>query len=66
MGFYEDIVESLNEAIEYEKDNIKAKIVPESKEYETFIEGVDGFTDDYFTTLESRDNNDIPPERETL
>lgn len=62
MNVYKSIIQGLNEAIEYEKGNIKVR----TKEYETFIEGVNGFTDDYFTALESRDNNDIPPERETL
>lgn len=66
MNVYKSIIQGLNEAIEYEKGNIKIKTVPESKEYETFIEGVSGFTDDYFTVLESHNNDDIPSERETL
>lgn len=41
-------------------------LVPKSKAWETFMEGVNGFTEDYFTVLENRDNGDIPPERETL
>lgn len=40
-------------------------IVPKDKEWDTFLEGIKGFTDDYFEVLESRDD-DLPPERETL
>lgn len=66
MNVYKSIIQGLNEAIEYEKGNIKVRTVTKSKSWETFIEGVEEFTDDYFTALESRDNDDIPPERETL
>lgn len=41
-------------------------LVPKSKAWETFMEGVNGFTEDYFTALENRDNGDISSERETL
>ena len=40
-------------------------IVPKDKEWDTFLEGIKGFTDDYFEALESR-HDDLPPERETL
>lgn len=41
-------------------------LVPKSKAWETFIEGINGFTDDYFNTLENRRNDEIPSEREIL
>ena len=41
-------------------------LVPKSKAWETFIEGINGFTDDYFNALENRRNDEIPLEREIL
>lgn len=41
-------------------------LVPKDKAWETFMEGINGFTDDYFTAVESRHNNEIQSERETL
>ena len=41
-------------------------LVPKNKEWETFIEGINGFTDDYFKVLENRHNDDIQSERESL
>ncbi|MDE5771942.1 MAG: type II toxin-antitoxin system VapB family antitoxin [Ruminococcus sp.] len=41
-------------------------LVPKNKAWETFIEGIDGFTEDYFTALENRNNDEIQSEREAL
>lgn len=41
-------------------------LVPKDKEWETFMDGVNGFTEDYFDILESRHANDIRSERESL
>lgn len=32
-------------------------LVPKNKAWETFIEGIDGFTDDYFKAIENRHND---------
>ena len=40
-------------------------LVPKEKIWDTFLEGINGFTDDYFEALESR-TYDAPPEREIL
>lgn len=41
-------------------------LVPKGKVWETFIEGIDGFTDGYFAVLESRHNDELQSEREAL
>ena len=41
-------------------------LVPKDKVWETFIEGVNGFTDDYFEAVESGRADEIQSERETL
>lgn len=41
-------------------------LVPKDKVWETFIEGIKGFTDDYFEAVETRHDNEIQLERETL
>lgn len=41
-------------------------LVPKDKAWETFMEGINGFTDDYFAAVESRHNNEIQSEREKL
>lgn len=41
-------------------------LVPKDKAWETFMEGIDTFTDDYFSIMESRMNDDIQSERESL
>ncbi len=40
-------------------------LIPKDKAWESFIEGIQGFTDDYFEAVESRDN-EVPQEREEL
>ncbi len=39
-------------------------LVPKEKRWETFMEGIDGFTEDYFEALENR--SEIDSERESL
>lgn len=41
-------------------------LVPKGKAWETFMEGINGFTDDYFDVLENRHNDEIQSEREIL
>jgi antitoxin VapB len=41
-------------------------LFPKDKEWETFLEGINGFTDDYFEAVESHRNCEIPSERESL
>lgn len=41
-------------------------LVPKSKAWETFIEGINGFTEDYFNALENRHNDEFQSEREVL
>ncbi len=42
-------------------------LVPKEKAWETFMEGVDSFTDDYFDLVQSRrENENVPEEREAL
>lgn len=41
-------------------------LVPKDKVWETFIEGINGFTDDYFEAVGSARNNEFQQERETL
>lgn len=40
-------------------------LVPKEKVWETFLEGINSFTDDYIQIMESR-SNDVPDEREIL
>lgn len=39
-------------------------LVPKDKRWETFMEGIDGFTEDYFEALENR--SEMDSERESL
>lgn len=41
-------------------------LFPKERAWETFMEGIEGFTDDYFKILDSSNDNDIPTERESL
>ena len=41
-------------------------LVPKSKAWETFMEGINGFTEDYFHALENRRKDEISSEREIL
>lgn len=41
-------------------------LVPKDKAWETFMEGISEFTDDYFETVELCRSNEIYAERETL
>ena len=41
-------------------------LVPKEKAWETFMEGVNGFTDDYFEIVDNRRTDEIQAERETL
>lgn len=41
-------------------------LFPKERAWETFMEGIEGFTDDYFKVLDSSNDNDIPTERESL
>lgn len=40
-------------------------LVPKEKAWETFLEGINGFTGDYIQIMESR-SDDVPDEREML
>lgn len=40
-------------------------LVPKEKAWETFLEGINGFTDDYIQIMESR-SDDVPDKREML
>lgn len=40
-------------------------LVPKEKAWETFLEGINSFTDDYIQIMESR-SNDVQDEREIL
>ncbi len=40
-------------------------LVPKSKQWETFLEGISGFTDDYFSAMENRRIDEISSERES-
>lgn len=40
-------------------------LVPKEKVWETFLEGINGFTDDYIEIMEKR-INEVPIERESL
>lgn len=41
-------------------------LVPKDKVWETFIEGLNGFTDDYFEAVEAGRNGEFQTEREAL
>ncbi len=41
-------------------------LVPKNKAWETFIEGINGFTEDYFKVLESRHDEETQSERVVL
>lgn len=41
-------------------------IVPKDKVWDTFMEGVNGFTDDYFEAMEHRNDFEIQSSREEL
>lgn len=41
-------------------------LIPKDKVWETFMEGVNGFTDDYFEAVQSRRDDEFPSERESL
>lgn len=40
-------------------------LVPKEKVWETFLEGINSFTDDYIQIMENR-SDDVPDEREIL
>ncbi|MGN0487999.1 MAG: antitoxin [Ruminococcus sp.] len=40
-------------------------LVPKEKAWETFLEGINGFTDDYIEIMEKR-IDEVPAERESL
>ena len=64
----------LNEAIAYEKGDLEVRTVKVSvdsspdmasdKTWQTFLDGINGFTEDYFEILENRHNDEISSERE--
>ena len=41
-------------------------LFPKNRAWETFLEGINGFTDDYFATIEAARADEIPSQRETL
>lgn len=41
-------------------------LTPKERAWETFMESVGEFTDDYFEAIEQNRSEDIPSERETL
>ena len=41
-------------------------LVPKDKAWETFLEGVNEFTDDYFDEIQSRHDNEYQEEREAI
>ena len=41
-------------------------LVPKDKAWETFLEGINEFTDDYFDEIQSRHDNEYQEEREAL
>lgn len=41
-------------------------LTPKDKLWETFMEGIDGFTDDFFEAMESRHEGEIQSERAEL
>jgi len=41
-------------------------LFPQNSAWDTFLESVNGFTDDYFTAIESARAEEIPSVRETL
>lgn len=41
-------------------------LTPKDKLWETFMEGINGFTDDFIEIMESRHEAEIQPEREEL
>ena len=41
-------------------------LVPKDKAWETFLEGINDFTDDYFDALQSRHDNEYQEERKSL
>ncbi|MCM1508820.1 MAG: hypothetical protein NC177_17060 [Ruminococcus flavefaciens] len=45
--------------------NSQAVQLPEENTWETFLEGISGFTDDYIQIMDKR-SDDVPNEREML
>lgn len=41
-------------------------LVPKEKVWETFMEGINGFTDDYFAVMENRRAEEVSSVRETI
>ena len=41
-------------------------LFPKERVWETFLEGINGFTDDYFTAIDSARADEISSERESL
>lgn len=41
-------------------------LVPKEKAWETFMEGINGFTDDYFAVMENRRAEEVSSVRETI
>lgn len=41
-------------------------LVPKDKAWETFLEGINEFTDDYFDEIQSRHDNEYQEEREAI
>lgn len=41
-------------------------LVPKDKAWETFLEGINEFTDDYFDKIQCRHDNEYQEEREAL
>ena len=54
------------EEVYVQKIGDSVMLFPKERAWETFLEGIDGFTDDYFSAVESARDNEISSERESL
>ena len=63
---YRDVVSWIRELILKDEIRLRDVPVPKDKVWETFIEGLNGFTEDYFEAVESGRTDEFQSEREVL
>lgn len=56
----------LGDEVYVQKIGDSVMLFPKERAWETFLEGINGFTDDYFTAIDAARANEIPSERESL
>ena len=56
----------LGDEVYIQKIGESVMLFPKERAWETFLEGINGFTDDYFDAINAARSDEIPSVRETL